>query len=283
MMAHYVLATIIFLTLAPAQAQATFQPTVWELDNLNDVAGHGVTVLGNPGVIQTPAGKALLFDGEDDGVVVNDNPLAGAGRFTVEVIFRPDPGGGREQRFFHMQESDERRVLIETRLTGTNEWFLDTFIKSDASEKTLQSKTMLHPLGQWYHAALVYDGRQMRHYVNGVLEILGELPNYVPMKGGRSSLGCRLNEVFWFKGAIRKVRITPAPLTPNQFLKEAIPTFEAFRFEQNPIIQPEMLPGRDGENINGPSLIRVRDRGCTRAGASAPAAILDTCRTRLAR
>ena len=25
----------------------------------------------------------------------------------------------------------------------------------------------------------------------------------------------------------------------------------------NPIIRPEMLPGRDGENINGPSLIRV--------------------------
>ena len=29
------------------------------------------------------------------------------------------------------------------------------------------------------------------------------------------------------------------------------------RFEQNPIIRPEMLPGNDGSNINGPSLIRV--------------------------
>jgi hypothetical protein len=29
------------------------------------------------------------------------------------------------------------------------------------------------------------------------------------------------------------------------------------RFEQNPIIRPELLPGRDGQNINGPSLIRV--------------------------
>ncbi len=29
------------------------------------------------------------------------------------------------------------------------------------------------------------------------------------------------------------------------------------RFEQNPIIRPEMLPGNDGNNINGPSLIRV--------------------------
>lgn len=31
------------------------------------------------------------------------------------------------------------------------------------------------------------------------------------------------------------------------------------RFAQNPIIRPDMLPGADGENINGPSLIRVPD------------------------
>jgi len=31
------------------------------------------------------------------------------------------------------------------------------------------------------------------------------------------------------------------------------------RFPQNPIIRPEMLPGEDGANINGPSLIRVPD------------------------
>lgn len=31
------------------------------------------------------------------------------------------------------------------------------------------------------------------------------------------------------------------------------------RFTNNPIIRPEMLPGKDGANINGPSLIRVPD------------------------
>jgi hypothetical protein len=33
--------------------------------------------------------------------------------------------------------------------------------------------------------------------------------------------------------------------------------FEVVRFSLNPIIRPEMLPKSDGENINGPSLIRV--------------------------
>jgi arylsulfatase A-like enzyme len=32
---------------------------------------------------------------------------------------------------------------------------------------------------------------------------------------------------------------------------------EVVRLPTNPILRPEMLPGRDGENINGPSLIRV--------------------------
>jgi len=34
---------------------------------------------------------------------------------------------------------------------------------------------------------------------------------------------------------------------------------EVRRLEGNPIVRPEMLPGHDGENINGPSLIRVPD------------------------
>lgn len=34
---------------------------------------------------------------------------------------------------------------------------------------------------------------------------------------------------------------------------------KAVRFEENPIIRPSMLRGADGENINGPSLIRVPD------------------------
>ena len=34
-------------------------------------------------------------------------------------------------------------------------------------------------------------------------------------------------------------------------------TVQVRRFSQNPIIRPEMLPGSDGSNINGPSLIRV--------------------------
>src|SRR5690606_40425638 len=152
-----------------------------------------------------------------DLLILDTNPLAGASVFTVEVVFRPDPEGEREQRFLHFQAEEDHRVLVETRLNDQNEWFLDTFIKAGESEKTLQSRESWHPLGEWYHAALVYDGQEMRHYINGVQERSGSV-EYSPMAGGKTSIGCRLNQVYWFKGAIQTIRISHRPLNPDEFL-----------------------------------------------------------------
>lgn len=44
------------------------------------------------------------------------------------------------------------------------------------------------------------------------------------------------------------------------------PKLHVHRFPENPIIRPEMLPAQDGENINGPSLIRVPDWAPNRLG-----------------
>lgn len=192
---------------------------LWRIDNLTEIGGHQVTVLGNPTVIQTPQGPAVEFNGENDALFLDTNPLAGAAVFTVEVIFRPDPGGEREQRFLHFQAAEDYRVLVETRLNDQSEWFLDTFIKSGQSERTLQSRERLHPLGEWYHAALVYDGREMRHYINGAEE-RADAVDYLPVEGGQTSIGCRLNRVFWFKGAIRTVRVSHRALTPEEFMRE---------------------------------------------------------------
>lgn len=43
----------------------------------------------------------------------------------------------------------------------------------------------------------------------------------------------------------------------SSYAADSAPSTMVQRFSQNPIIRPEMLPGRDGENINGPSLIRA--------------------------
>ena len=76
------------------------QHVIWELDNLEEIGGHKVTVEGEPKVIDTPHGKALEFDGVDDGIFLDVHPLAGMTEFTVEVIFQPYADGQPEQRFF---------------------------------------------------------------------------------------------------------------------------------------------------------------------------------------
>ena len=171
-------------------------------------------------MIDTPEGKAIEFDGVDDGIWIDVHPLAGWERFTVEVIFMPYKAGLPEQRFFHMQEDGSSdRVMFETRLTPEDDlWYLDTFMATNGTNNTMLAIGDKHEVGPWYHAAIVVDGKTFKHYVNGRLELAKEVP-FVPQKPGRTSLGVRINKVWWFKGAIRTTRFTPGVLTPSEFLK----------------------------------------------------------------
>jgi hypothetical protein len=65
---------------------------------------------------------------------------------------------------------------------------------------------------------LVFDGGEMSHYVNGVKELSSEI-SFSPLHKGRTSIGVRINQVHWFKGAIRTIRFAPRALQPNEFLE----------------------------------------------------------------
>jgi len=203
-------------TVLAAQSGPTGE--VWRFDRLDRIGGHPVTVLGHPRVIDTPAGKAVEFNGIDDALLVDVHPLAGAQTFTWEVIFRPDPGGAAEQRFFHLQErGTENRLLLEIRVIGS-QWCFDSFALSGAGRQTLLNREKLHPLGVWHHVAAVYDGREFRQYVDGVLEGAAEM-KWTPQGEGQSSVGTRINRRDYFKGAIRRARMTPRALSPDEFWK----------------------------------------------------------------
>jgi hypothetical protein len=187
----------------------------WKINNLQTIGKHKTEILGNPKVTK----KAIEFDGIDDGIFLDTNPIEGFSTFTIEAIFRPDSGGNKEQRWFHIEQNElESRVLLETRLVG-DEWFLDTFMKSGENRLPLLAENFKHKLGEWYHVALVFDGKEMSHYVNGKFEMSGKI-DFKPMKKGKTSFGVRQNKVYWFKGAIRKIRITNKALTPKEFTYE---------------------------------------------------------------
>lgn len=202
---------------APAAPAASI---TWKLDNLKKVGGNVVTVIGDPEVIEAPKGKAVLFDGEGDGLLFGVNPVAGARAFTVEAVIRPDAGGPAEQRWLHIQEAEgDDRIMLETRLYG-GVWFLDTFIKKGAGaegRRTLFDQDYRHAAGVWYHVALVYDGEVMRNYVDGREELSGPLA-VGPLGAGQTSVGVRQNRQHWFKGAINRLRFTPRALAPGEFM-----------------------------------------------------------------
>ena len=211
------LALIAVLAAMPAAQQSGVE---WTIDNLTSIGGHPVTVLVAPRVVETEVGRALEFNGTSDGIFVDANPLEGLGAFTLEVLFSPAADGPPEQRFVHIEDTREggNRALIETRILPGGVWSLDTFLKQGEASRALLDREKTHPANAWYVASLVYDGRVMTHFVNGARELSGDVA-FGALGAGRTSLGVRQNKVYWFKGRIRTLRITPRALLANELLR----------------------------------------------------------------
>jgi hypothetical protein len=187
---------------------------MWHFDSLERIGGHAVKVEGAPRVVD----GAVLFDGKRDALFLDVHPLAGALQWTWEVLFRPDPGGAAEQRFFHLQDdSAPTRMLFEIRVAG-NEWWLDSYAHSGELGKALIDPAKRHPLGKWYAVAATYDGRTFRNYVDGVREGEAEIA-LKPQGAGKTSVGVRITHVDYFKGAIREARFSKQVLQPADFLR----------------------------------------------------------------
>lgn len=207
----------------PDATAALGAPLEWRVDSLTRIGGHAVEVVGDPRVVGAGAAAAVAFDGVDDGLVVAANPLAGLGRFTLEVDFRPASGSAEEQRFFHAQEDgSENRALVELRMRPDGAWALDTYLQSPAPGLPLLDRSRTHSADVWHTAALIYDGRTMTHTVDGVRQGQGEVA-FSPLAPGRTSLGMRLNRVSFFKGEIRRVRVWPEAVQTIPLWPEGVP------------------------------------------------------------
>jgi Concanavalin A-like lectin/glucanases superfamily len=221
-------ALVVLSAVSFVRAQAPAAPAphaeTWHFDQTAEIGGHPTQVIGHPHLIESPYGKAVEFNGLDDALFIPVHPLAGASAYTWEVIFRPDADGAEAQRFFHLQEQDPatgkdtmNRMLFEIRIVD-KQWCLDSFASSGASNRTLLNCKMLHPLGQWYRVTAVYDGKELRNYVGDELQGSGSL-DLKPQFAGHTSVGVRINKVFYFKGAVLMARMVPKALPPDEFLK----------------------------------------------------------------
>lgn len=191
------------------------EPIVWKLENASRIGDHVTTVFGSSRLEREGSASALCFDGRSDALFLDTNPIAGWPQFTIEALIKPDATGPEEQRFLHIQDERDSRLLLETRLTEQGEWALDTFLLASPEIRlALLDRDKLHPAGQWHWVALSFDGETMSHYVNGKKELEGRIA-FRPMTSGRTSIGVRQNKVSWYKGCIREVRFTPRALAAD--------------------------------------------------------------------
>jgi xylan 1,4-beta-xylosidase len=195
-------------------------PITFWLDNLTSIGGHAATIVGSPRVVATEVGPAIEFDGRADALFLDVNPIAGLARFTIEALLWPAADGSAEQRFLHLSENgSESRAMMETRmLPGGSAWCLDTYLRHDPGSLTLVDRARTHAAGAWHTAALVYDGKTMAHYVDGVRDADGAV-QFGTIGAGRLALGARLNKVSWFKGRLAMLRVTADALASERLLK----------------------------------------------------------------
>lgn len=199
---------------------------VWELNSLKKIGGHSVQVSGNPQIVNTEYGKAMKFNGIDDKLLVDNNPIGDAKEYTVEVVFKPDPAYdiSNAPRFIHFQDPEDtlaKRVLIELRVTQEKEWYLDGYMLTDAGEKTLVNKTLTHPTGVWIHAALTYKDNTLKTFVNGIQELSGTVTYTEKLinKTGKTSIGGRMDNRNYYCGLIKTLKITRKALDPKDFIR----------------------------------------------------------------
>jgi len=199
------------------KAESKTAPTEWVLSNLKEKMPGKMRVTGNPGTVKCKYGEAVSFNGTTDAIFLDSMPLTGMEQFTIEVIFQPASGGNFEQRFLHFGEVQGDRVLMELRSNQAG-WYFDAYIKAGDQQCTLIEPNLSHASNQWYHLAYVIDRGKLITYVNGKKELEGNI-HLVPLKGDKTSIGARQNEVSWFKGAIYKIRITNKALKPGNFMR----------------------------------------------------------------
>lgn len=204
--------------------------TSWKFNNLTSIGGIAVTPEGNPEIITINKDSAYLFDGTEDRVVIDNNPLIGLDEFTFEVVFRVDRGGVAEQKFIHMQGNPDVRILFELEFLNDSMWYMDNYIKSgNGADMNFIDPTQLYPANRWYHAALVYKNNEFKRYINYKTVNTTTL-TWVPPTDGSISVGARMNKVNYMTGSVREIRFADAALDSTQFILygELLQPHEAF-------------------------------------------------------
>ncbi len=148
---------------------------------------------------ETFPGNALLFDGNDDFVTVNE--MGNTENFTYELWVRPDQLN-TTQTIYDL--NDESGASINLSLTTTNQ-FNFTISNAAGSTGVLTSSNPVN-LGEWVHVAVTGNGTVINLYINGVFDQAASFVNGAFLSGA-FTFGANVAGLFNFEGAIDEFRL----------------------------------------------------------------------------
>ncbi|MBK9374161.1 MAG: LamG domain-containing protein [Holophagales bacterium] len=165
--------------------------------NASDIAGvHHGSVVGGVTYAAGRVGQAFRLDGSTGWVQVPDSAaLSVTGQITIDAWINPATTGGR--------------VVDKITAGGADGYLLDTHggvVRLIVDGQSVSGATTL-PTGAWSHVAGVYDGAEMRVYLNGTLD--GSLGTTVaiPVNALSVRIGAASDGGSLFNGLIDEVEV----------------------------------------------------------------------------
>lgn len=168
--------------------------------------GNDGTINGDPKWVDGRFGKGLEFDGADDYIAVSDSDSldVNGDQITIVAWIKGSgwPAANHVVRKLHDQAQGHIYVL---RIQPDT---IRAYIATDTNPSPgyqVNGATSLNT-GEWYHVALVYDGKEIRVYLNGEVDGSVEASGNIATSGAELRIG-RGDPAGYFAGVIDEVAI----------------------------------------------------------------------------
>lgn len=245
---------------------------------INGTTGSLVTMDPENSWISGPLNGALHFNGEDDHIIIPNNPAFdfGDGDFTISFMMRWPKGIKPYYEHLLTKGDYEAHVAGETgkrwEVTFIGDYGICFNIDDNVNRSSLLAPIDAFVTGEWVHVVMVRDtkNKQIRAYANGILQTsikpndpfydgvdrVGNISNPQNLFIGDAS---RVDNPF--KGEMDDIRIYKSALTPQQIINisekagiTASPAATSTR--TNPPGKPRIIVTSDGEIDDQCSMIR---------------------------
>ena len=189
---------------------------VWLFDEgtgriTHDLSGNNNDAVfeGEPEWVNGKFGKALNFDGSEDYLAAPDSDSLDVSEDQLSIIAWVNGEGWPAANHIVRKIADEEAGAIY--MLRVHPEIPYVILSAGGADKIIQGPTTL-PTEEWIHLAMVYDGQEVRIYVNGELDVAAPLSGELAQSDNELRIG-RGDPAGYFLGIIDDVGVFASALT----------------------------------------------------------------------